>query len=146
MRHMGFSETKVLCTFLHATIILDLLFQCFNVDIRIVLLTTPYAVTQNVSQTVHITFSCRIENNEKQETKNRYGDFSEDVMRSAVDEVKAGGSLRKVARARGLSFQTLARYVTKSAAAHPGEVIFQFFPMVKYATAVNSNDLHSEFV
>lgn len=46
--------------------------------------------------------------------KRKIGDCPDNTMREAVGLVLAGGSLRNVAALKNISFQTLARYVTKA--------------------------------
>lgn len=46
--------------------------------------------------------------------KKKIGKFTKTAMKEAVELVMKGGSLRKVATLKNLSFQTLARYVKKA--------------------------------
>lgn len=46
--------------------------------------------------------------------KRKIGNCSEETMKEAVTLVMEGGSLRKVAASKDISFQTLARYVKKA--------------------------------
>lgn len=49
----------------------------------------------------------------KNKTNRQIGRFSEDQMRQAIELVQGGTSIRQAARMKGLSFQTVHRYVKK---------------------------------
>ncbi|XP_072392494.1 uncharacterized protein [Diabrotica undecimpunctata] len=49
----------------------------------------------------------------KNKTDRKIGRFSEDMMRQAVELVQGGTSIRQAARIKGVSFQTVHRYVKK---------------------------------